>query len=171
MNQFVTADPATCIDVAEGEARELLAEALDRATMADAEWPLTTEAAAKLLCDGLHFEVDEPALRKLGALGQAPAVDAWDARDILAATAALDARRQWQFGSPLHAGKFHQSAKDLAECLAAGPVGIETLNRSFKSLDLRMVLILLTECQQREPRERLLTTVLYLLARDHGVVI
>jgi hypothetical protein len=167
---WLTAD-ATCITKTEDDARSDLAGAFEKAGLADADWPLSTTDATHLLREAFEFEVTEEQVVTLGELGQVPAVEAWDARDVLAAAAALNARRQWFISSPMHAGKIHQSERDLAACLVAGDAGKETLDRSFRGLDLRMVLILLTECKDREPRERWLTTAFYLLARDHGVVV
>jgi hypothetical protein len=188
-DRFLTADSMNIVSN-ESQSRGFIAPILDRAGMTLAEWPLSVDDAARLLHDGADFEVDGDELRRLAGLGQVPAVEAWDARDVLAAVAALNLRRQWQLCSPLHTPAMSAPMRNLGECLEAGEVGRVHLDRSLAGMDARLALVLLTESDERgqrviskmtdgkvqnanmqEMRERLFASVLYLLYRDFGIVL
>ena len=87
----------------------------------------------------------------------------YDAKDLLSLAGALEARRQWAAKS-VHDGKKHHQLILLEEMLERGEAGVELLRESFRNIDLRFALLLLVEADNRELREKMLTTVFALLA-------
>lgn len=158
---FVT-ETSDCIRTTERQSRDLVGRWLADSGLPADPWPLDTSDAAALLRSG-GYDVDEAELVRLGSMGQVPAVGQWDAKELLAAAAGLEARRQW-LAKSVHDPKKSASWLAFERNILEGPDGLAAMLEELKKLDLRLALILMTECENRMLREQLLTTVAVLLA-------
>src|SRR5262245_49354384 len=149
---FVTADAAS-VPLAEKDAKAFLTRWREAAGIED-PFPLTTALAADLLRDGGEFAVSADELRRLAALGQVPALELWDGKDILAAAQCLEGRRQWKLTPSFHDPK--KGTRRVAYELHAIADDPEALRVACKGFDLRLALVLLTEAENRQLRERCL---------------
>ena len=132
-------------------------------------WPLDRATAAALLVAG-GYAVTEGELKRLGALGQLPDLENWDARDVLAAAANLEGRRQWMLAPSPHDLKKTSYQLALESHLIAGPEGIAAFRKLFGQFDVRLAMVLMVEADSREIRERLFATVSGLLAAEGCVL-
>jgi hypothetical protein len=165
MTKFNTAD-AECIDVTEDKARAELASWLDAVGLPSDSWPLSTDMAAGILREGGEYSVDERELERLGEMGHVPRIAVWDARDVIAAAAALEGRRAWRSTPSKHDFKKHPSRIGLEQNLSAGREAIEKMLGTLKQFDLPLVLAMLAESDDREMRERLIVIVMALKAGE-----
>jgi len=156
---------ADCITATETQGQTLLAGWLKAADLSADCWPLDRATAAALLVAG-GYAVTEAELNRLGALGQLPDLGSWDARDVLAAAANLEGRRQWMLAPSPHDLKKTSYQIVLESHFVAGPEGVLAFRKLFGQFDVRLALILMVEADSREIRERLLATVTGLLAAD-----
>lgn len=150
----------------ETQARGLMAAWLESADLCEDDLPLTTEQTVAVLA-AAGYDIDGDQLVKLQGLKQAPSLAQWDAKDVLALASSLECRRQWRHDGP-HAVKFTASMRALLQIIDEGDEAVQAL-RARQNADLRFVLLLLTECDQRELREKLLATAALILLADHGV--
>ena len=95
---FQTAEP---VNVPEVHCQNLLAQWFERADMRP-DFPLSTGLVVDLLRDGGEYLIDAEGFAALQAMGQAPNIAEWDARDIMAAAGALEGRRQWKLTPSIH---------------------------------------------------------------------
>jgi hypothetical protein len=92
--------------------------------------------------------------------GQVPSVSEWDGRDIISAASALESRRQWMLTPSVHDPKKGTDRILLEQLMQQGEEGIEKLRGvSQKGIDLHLALILLTEAENRQLREKMLAIV------------
>ncbi len=164
---YLSADPTT-LPFSESQAMRLLDSWLALAGVDPSEFPLDRERAALVLTAG-GYRADDAELERLGKLGFLPDVAGFDAKDVLACASALEARRAWEYPS-VHSPKRHYTATILEQARAEGPDAVAAL-RAMKRADLTFLLKLMTECENRELREQLLTTIRLVLEVDHGVLV
>ena len=161
---------ADCIDVPEARSRDLLRAWLSAAGYDAEPFPLARDDAAALLAIGGQYDVTPDELTRLAKMGVVPDLAAYDGRDVLAAAAALEGRRAWQFPS-VHTPKMHHTARILAEARAEGPEAVADLQSAMRPMDVGFMLTLLAECDNRELREQLVTSARLALEVNHGVVV
>ncbi len=159
---LITADP-TRMGVSENRSAELIGRWLDAVGLDANALPCDTEDAAMILSDGGQYDIDADELTDLGQRGQVPRIEQWHAADLLAAACALEGRRQWKASPSFHDPKKSETRRALEACLAAGPEGLEILRSQMAKFDMRLVLCLLAEADNRQIREQLVTTVEALL--------
>lgn len=152
-----------CIPTTERRSAELIGRWLEAVGLEAVALPVDTDDAAAILRDGGQYDVDADELRDLGRRGQVPAIASWDAKDLLAAAAALEGRRQWRATPSVHDPKKTETRLALESCIAAGREGLAELREQLDRYDLRLALVLMTEADSRQIRERLLSTVEALL--------
>lgn len=163
---YISAD-ATNVPASEAHSKRLIAHWLDAAGFTPDVFPCDRETAAAILAIGGQYRIDADELTRLAAMGFTPAVTQYDARDLIAAASALEARRAWEYPS-VHSPKFHYTARILEDARAAGSDAVAGL-RSMKRADLTFLLTLMAECDNREMREQLFTSIRLILETDHGV--
>ncbi len=166
MQTFVTSN-ADCINANERQSADLVAAWLDKAGLPTdgAAWPLDTESAGELLRAG-EYDVGDGELDRLGELRQIPKLAQWHAKDVLAAAAALECRRQWQLTPSVHDPKKTSTRLALEQFIAAENVASLVAQLQKNGHDLRLALVLLVESENRQMRETLLTTIQALLASE-----
>jgi hypothetical protein len=158
--QFLTADPP---NVSEAHCQGLLAEWFARAEL-HADFPLTTDLAVELLQHGGQYDIDIDGFHELQRLGQVPKIEHWDARDLIAAAGALEGRRQWMFTPSIHDPKKTATQLALESHLKSWDEGgRDIVAKQLSGFDLRFALLLITEAENRELREKLLNTIQALL--------
>lgn len=167
--RYKSAD-ALNVPATDAQCSQLIAAWLDRAGYAADVIPCDRETAASILAIGGQYAVDADEMERLTALGMMPDIGQYDARDLIACAAALEGRRQWEHPS-VHSPKMHYTARILAEARAEGGDAVAALRTGIGNTDLTMTLLLMTECDNREMREQLLSTVRLLLETEHGVTI
>ena len=169
---FLTAD-ADCIPATEAHSQRLIATWLDRAGLPTdgTAWPLSLEDAAQLLTEGGEYSISPDQLRELGERGQVPRIESWDAKDVMSAACALEARRQWKPVPSTHDPKKPNEWQAYETNLTNGPEGIRAMRHQLKAFDLRTAMTLLVEADNRHMRERLFATVAAILAADHEVIL
>ena len=149
----------------EQSAQKQLAPAMEVAGIPVESWPLDREGAAELLRWG-GYAVTGEELARLGKMKQVPDVEMFDARDVLAAAGALNARRQWTLTPSVKDHEKHETRLIYERCLRGGEEGLKRLEQALSMIDLRYALILLAESDSREFREKLLSTVHALLGLE-----
>lgn len=162
MNNLLTAD-ANNLDLNERQSAELVRRWLDAVGLPPDCWPVDTDDAATILRDGGEYAIDADELRDLGRRGQVPQIESWDARDVLTAACALEARRQWRPSPTVHDQKKTDTRLAIESCIAAGRAGLADLREQLARYDLRLALVLMAEADNRQLRERLLSTIEALL--------
>lgn len=165
---YVSAD-ANNVPTNERQSAALIAGWLNAAGLEADVLPCDRETAAAILAIGGQYRVDADELNRLANLGFTPDVQHYDARDLIAAASALESRRAWEYPS-VHSPKLHYTARILEDARAAGPDAVAEL-RKMKRADLPFLLVLMVECENRELREQLLTTIRLVLETDHGVCV
>ncbi len=154
---YVTANAeATAITEKQGQA--VLSDMLEAAGLPPDCWPLDTDSVGELL-QSAGYLVTGVELRRLAAMGQVPQISQHDARDVLLAATCLEGRRQWMSTPSPHDQKKTHSRLMLETHLVAGAAGVAKLEAQVEVIDLRFALVLMAECESRELREKLLTTI------------
>ncbi|CAN5597849.1 hypothetical protein BH11PLA2_BH11PLA2_45870 [soil metagenome] len=154
---------ADCISVPESHGQQMLARWLEAAGLPDDAWPLDTDDAGVVLRAG-GYRCDGQELRRLASIGQVPAIEQWDARDLMAAASALEGRRQWVLTPCVHDPKKTAEWRGFEQMLIAGDQGRSVMRRAFSEFDVRLAFVLLVESDNRQMRETLFTTLAALFA-------
>lgn len=138
-------------------ARQRIAEWWNRADR-DADYPASDEDAAAL-CRAVEYSIDRESLVRfidVGAFDSVAVADGerkWSATDIARLATFLECRRAWMPGSELHRAK--KTPYEIAhENFRATGQGHE-LFADLEVYDLRALLLLLVESDNRQQREAL----------------
>lgn len=166
---YLTAD-ATNLDVTERQSVSLISKWIAKAGFDAGVLPCDRETAAAILAIGGEYRVDADELDRLAKLGMVPDVQHYDAKDLICIAGALEGRRAWEYPS-VHSPKLHTTARLLEEARAQGPESVAAVRAQLRQTDLAFLLILSAECDNREMREQLYSTIRLVLETDHGVVV
>lgn len=134
-------------------------------------FPMTDAQAVEFLQRGGEYAVDEAQLADLVYRGivTAPEDGLWNPAAVVQAGAMLEARRQFAVTPSLHDPKKNTVWLDYESAAAAD--NLDEFLQGKPRLDLRHLLILMTECDTRELREKLLSRLAATLQRDHGLTL
>ncbi len=138
-------------------ARQKLAEWWRRADRTES-YP-ATDADAVALCRAVEFEIDQESLVRFIDVGafEEPSVNdgrrAWSATAITLLACFLECRRAWQPGSGLHRAKKTPYELALENCRSTGEG--HALFHDLETYDLRALLLMLVESDNRQQREAL----------------
>ena len=137
-------------------------------------YPATDEDAVEL-CLAAEYAIDLDTIEHLadmGAFDPPPFRDSrriWSATDISRLAFVLECRRAWQSGSELHASKKTPYEVALEQYRASGEQS--EMFHDLQKFDLRSLLLMLTECDNRQQREILYVAIQVRLETDEGVVV
>lgn len=165
--QYLTAD-ANNIGANETQSFALVAKWINAGGYAADVFPCDRPTAAAILAVGAGYDCDAEELDRLAELGMIPDLAGYDARDLVAIASCLEGRRAWQFQS-VHQPKFTSTAAILEAAREEGPEAVAQLREAVGKTDLAFLLILITECDSRELREKLMTSIRVVLEADHDV--
>lgn len=121
-------------------------------------YPATDEDAVQL-CRNAEFAIDLESLVRFIDVGAFDGVSVsegarkWSATDIVRLACFLECRRAWQPGSELHQAKKTRYELELERCRATGES--HELFKDLETYDLRALLLMLTEADNRQQREAL----------------
>lgn len=136
-----------------------------------AAYPLSTEQAAEALRVGGDYRIDLAELDRLVSRGiiTPPEDGLWFASDLIQAVAVMDGRRAWNPTPSVHDGRKHPAVLFLEQKRAADD--LESYVREWPTRDARWLVVLLTEADSREVREKLAATLFAVLENDHGLAL
>jgi hypothetical protein len=153
---FTTSEP---VALPEKQCQSILAQYLAKCDV-QPDFPLSTADVVRLLREGGEFAITDEYFESMQSWGQVPSVSEWDGRDIISAASALESRRQWMLTPSVHDPKKGTDRILLEQLMQQGEEGIEKLRGvSQKGIDLHLALILLTEAENRQLREKMLAIV------------
>lgn len=160
-NHFTDVDPRTLTGQAaiavEALARQRLAEWWNRADR-DCQYPASDDDAVAL-CRAVEYAIDRESLVRFIDVGAFDGVSVsdgqrkWSATDIARLATFLECRRAWQPGSELHRAKKTPYEVALENFRATGEA--HELFNDLERFDLRALLLMLTESDNRQQREAL----------------
>jgi len=143
-------------------------------------WPITLDQAAELLYCAGEYSVDSDDLRDLieRRIPARPARDEADfefnASDILEMVGALETRQQWRPTPSMHDPKKHACQLLLEQARADDAVVAITRgagNGQGPRFDVRHLLAMLSGCDSREGRCKIIPLLKAVLEVEHGLIL
>jgi len=134
-------------------------------------WPMNAAQAVDFLERGGEYSIDEAAFGDLIRRGivTPPEDGLWRPGDVVQAGAVLESRRQWPPSPSTHDPKKHPTQLQIEQAATAD--ALDDVLAGNPELDARHIAVLMTECENREVREKLMAGLLATLQRDHGVTL